>query len=1194
MNQTRQTDNQTVVWAFRTLGRIELVGAPSAPNVSAAAWAVLAYVCVHQRPVSRKELIRELFGEQRQQAHVLRNAIFVLRHWLGDALEISRSGLALAPWVQVVVDAEQFLQTTHGTATLVQLVAAADRYRGAFLVRPLYGWCLWYAQVLYERYIATLYRIVQLQANDTQQVTVVRFLKLLLQECPWDVTLHERYLYVLTLYGMNATARAYLKNLQQHHERDPSMSAEWFAQMHTSLLDVTEARDTNESETRVRARLQSFRDNLFHVHTTVIDQLQAHWQSFVLGSVVGKKMQLVGIEGSGKTYIAHAFQQAPTAQVRVLLGKPVIEAEDGDEFVRRLRVALRGDQRFAELAQMVLTQLPMIYRAGMERIGSTPAVNNDGFEHFIIQKELIRTVLQHMAQRVALVLICDDVSEDFLSLLDSYTQGIALGICVTSTSEHVWDTSEIIVVPRLGRYDIATMIETTLNGDAYDGALVELVTEACRTPEDVRYMLMQLVQRQELSWDGEQQRWCLDSAVHQGRLPRLFACPATVLAVLQLFAVMQEALSASMLGRVQWLVVVDVAEALVYLQQHGLLLSDDQGYRLSPAWVSSRVIEDMSVQQREQAHRHALQCSEGLVQVEHAIALGEVTLAHTLLVTVTDVAWRYGNALRLRRAVRLMQRLLEHVDDADIRWLQALTVVRLARFGAPVSEVAQALAVLNAYQYRSPQHAVECMLHVALVLRWAGFPRETMDILTQIHPQASALQLSRSEFQIVNALIYASLDYGAIADGMKWLERLYAPPTEPLEKVVVGLTRSYVLARLGQIDTARATVAQIRAMAGDANVRTVAMLAYYTGLVECAALAYGACIEHLRIAWQRTFEVGEVLTHLMAGALLCMAHARHGQFGALVGMVGIVMEQATSLQLARQRLLATSAYVRLLVAQAQYDQALAVLEEAYQVAAYHELREYAVCLAGLAMMTHRQRGASDALWRQRLEQSQQRVEAYQVGLWYHELAWDAYQRGQTTEAVEQALAAIEYAEHFRMQPISPLEVMMQAWAVLQRCRYPHLGPLTARIGRALVVAMQAVSDPFQRQRFLALLPDVDAFCEVPLTDEQQGVWRLPYSLAPRGKPLQTDDFVPVILVLKPAYREMTLVAQIEHIVAQAAQQQACVMVKQLAHMLHVHERTILRALKQARASGISIDTFRPRVTASTSLPPNNLSPDLTL
>lgn len=221
-----------------------------------------------------------------------------------------------------------------------------------------------------------------------------------------------------------------------------------------------------------------------------------------------------------------------------------------------------------------------------------------------------------------------------------------------------------------------------------------------------------------------------------------------------------------------------------------------------------------------------------------------------------------------------------------------------------------------------------------------------------------------------------------------------------------------------------------------------------------------------------------------------------------------------------------------------------------------------------------------AVWYERLTQSQRQMVPYHVGMWYHELAWDVYKRGKITEAVELALRALENAEHYRLQPISPLEVMMHAWAVLQRCRYAQLPMVTVRVGAMLIARMQELTDPFQRQRFLALLPDVDAFCEVPLTDEQHGVWRLPYAMAPRGKPLHTDDFVPVILVLKHAQRETTLAAQIAHVVTQAAQQQACVMVKHLAAMLHVHERTILRALKQARESGMHIDTFRPRLTAS--------------
>jgi hypothetical protein len=275
----------------------------------------------------------------------------------------------------------------------------------------------------------------------------------------------------------------------------------------------------------------------------------------------------------------------------------------------------------------------------------------------------------------------------------------------------------------------------------------------------------------------------------------------------------------------------------------------------------------------------------------------------------------------------------------------------------------------------------------------------------------------------------------------------------------------------------------------------------------------------------------------------------------------------------------------MLVAQAQYEQALEMLDTAYQVATYHELREYTVGVAGLAMMTHRHRGTTDAQWRQRLEQSQLHGEANHVGLWQHELAWACYQSGQIAEAIVQALSAIENAEHFRLQPISPLEVMMQAWAVLQRCRYAHIAPLTARIGRALVAALQELPDPFQRQRFLAVLPDVDVFCEVAYPDEQVVIWRLPHITAPRGKPLQAGDFVPVILVLKHTQQAATLGAQIEFVVSQAAQQHACVTVKQLAEMLHVHERTVLRALKQARESGKYIDTFRPRVPASARLTP---------
>ncbi len=1181
MSQIATIHHGHEVWMLRTLGHLELIGAPPPQHESAAAWAVLAYVCVRGQPVTRQELMYELFGEQRQKAHVLRNAIYLLRRWLGDALVVTRHSLALAPQVRVIVDAEQFLQSTGAEASLQDLVGAVDRYRGPFLLRPLYGWSLVYAQRLYDRYVESLYRIVQLHAHDAQQFGVIRFLKALINECPWDDTLHERYVYVLLLHGMADDALAYLTQLQQQSDSDETPSAAWFARMHQVVVDVGQQHTSATSEARVIGHLQDFRDNVFHLHTTLMDQLAGVWQSFAVGGTATKRVQLVGMVGSGKTYIAQAFCQAPSQQVRVLLSNVSPETVHGDEFVRRFLAAMQTNERLATLIQQVSARLPAPYQAGLARMGQPASKADDGFVYFLMQKEVIRALLREITQQVALVLVCDDVSAEFVALLDAYTQDIGVGVCVTTTEAFVWADSETLVVPRLGRYDIALMIERVLDGESYAAALMDVVVRTCQTPEDVRYVLMQLIHQQALVWDAKMRCWRITTTDAPPLMIATTAIPDTIVPVVRFFEVMRDAVPEAVVAAIPWPHEIDIAVALEVLVAQGVIMHEQGKYWISTYWMShGGRHDDTSDVAYEQAHRLALQCSEGLAYIEHAVALGEYVLAYAALQDAVNVAWQYGNAIRMRRCLRLMQELLERHDDAELRWLQALTIVRLARFGEASEHVHQALGVLRTHQYRSPHHEVECMVHVALVLRWGGLPHEAMEILEQVYPRAVALHESRAVFTIVHTLIYANFDYGAVANGVAWLERLPTTSLGILEQITTMLTRSYVLARVGDTTSARQLVAHVEHVAGTANVRTVAFMQYHLGIIACAAMAYVPSVEHLHLAWQRTFEVGEVLTHLMSGALLCLVHARHGQFDRLMSIAPIVVSQSTVLQLTRQRLLAISAQVRMWLAHGAYTQALAVLEETYHEAVYHQLREYAVALVGLAMMAQRQGKLPDTVWESRLVQGLRQLPTYQVSLWQHELAWVYYQRRQYGPAVEYALAAIENAETYRMQPITPLEVMMHAWGVLQRCRYAQIAPLTARVGEALLTALRALDDPFQRQCYLAILPDSQAWCEIALGSTHQSIWHLPHKDAPRGKPLQYHDLVPVILMIPmSSQQDIMLVERIEHIVMQAESQQACVTIKHLAKMMHVHERTVLRALKQARIVGKHITTFRPRYVA---------------
>jgi hypothetical protein len=59
-------------------------------------------------------------------------------------------------------------------------------------------------------------------------------------------------------------------------------------------------------------------------------------------------------------------------------------------------------------------------------------------------------------------------------------------------------------------------------------------------------------------------------------------------------------------------------------------------------------------------------------------------------------------------------------------------------------------------------------------------------------------------------------------------------------------------------------------------------------------------------------------------------------------------------------------------------------------------------------------------------------------------------------------------------------------------------------------------------------------------------------------------------------QHLALSDKIQQLAHQAESQGATVMIRDLAKVLFVHERTILRAVAQAAEDGVTIRTYRPR------------------
>jgi hypothetical protein len=161
--------------------------------------------------------------------------------------------------------------------------------------------------------------------------------------------------------------------------------------------------------------------------------------------------------------------------------------------------------------------------------------------------------------------------------------------------------------------------------------------------------------------------------------------------------------------------------------------------------------------------------------------------------------------------------------------------------------------------------------------------------------------------------------------------------------------------------------------------------------------------------------------------------------------------------------------------------------------------------------------------------------------------------------------------------VLPVTIVAVVAMILQGCQ--HRQYLTTRNrGVDLMIthlrqlqSAQARIDFVRNNRGLSELLDV-----VSLTTGDVVVW-LPTDNAPRGRRLRDEELVPVVWSgVTMRNHEVSLTDKIQQLVRQAESQGATVMIRDLAKVLFVHERTILRAVAQAAEQGISIRTYRPR------------------
>jgi hypothetical protein len=550
-------------------------------------------------------------------------------------------------------------------------------------------------------------------------------------------------------------------------------------------------------------------------------------------------------------------------------------------------------------------------------------------------------------------------------------------------------------------------------------------------------------------------------------------------------------------------------------------------------------------------------------------------VAQEILHDTADTAWRHGDVALLRHVFRLIQQLPQ--SNPDVQWLVAVNAVRMGRFGAEPAEVRRAVALLQALSSPLSHRHYEALIGAGISLRWAGYPRESIDLLHRVYEEAGRRRLPRLTFAAAHALTFAYIDYGQVSQSVVMLESMYAPKTHIINQIIIALTQSYVYARLADFARAERSFASINRYRGVLTARSQALVEYHAGVISLAKHDHVATQRQLGLVYTTMFDVGDMVTNLMAGALMCMDLVRFGRYVEAEHLVHTVMERATTLQLLRQRLMALFGYLHILVYHNQWPEAKKIAEQGLSEAYVAGLLEYEACLAAFMLR------AADVLNDRPQQALLQCIEVHsrlddpRAFGWYHEIAWFYWREGNQHEALRWALRAESQAHQYTTASVLPLSIIAVVTIILQGCQ--HRQYLTTRNrGVELLIAhlrqlpsASARIDLVRNNRGVSELMGVAS-----MTSGDVVVW-LPADNAPRGRRVRDKEMLPVIwsgTTLRDQH--LALSDKIQQLAHQAESQGATVMIRDLAKVLFVHERTILRAVAQAAEDGIAIRTYRPR------------------
>jgi hypothetical protein len=307
-----------------------------------------------------------------------------------------------------------------------------------------------------------------------------------------------------------------------------------------------------------------------------------------------------------------------------------------------------------------------------------------------------------------------------------------------------------------------------------------------------------------------------------------------------------------------------------------------------------------------------------------------------------------------------------------------------------------------------------------------------------------------------------------------------------------------------------------------------------------------------------------------------MEYARHGLPERYEQLLYIIYQQSTTTHLTRQRISACLLLAKLAIQRSQWTYAELHAQEAYTLARRIQLIDYETTAAALLLRIARVIGTPEQmhLAAQRLETSMTRSGDPYIVRWYHDLAWYAYEQLQPEVAMGHAFAALENVRVHGISHELPVEIKASATIILKRCGSTAAASLKREVVSDIIAHFAMVSDPTVRTALLLRSAHLQEFIKVRATNGDVIVW-LPSRDAPRGRAPLLSECVPVVwtgAVLNAP--DLKVHEKIWHLAMQTKQQQAELLTAEIAEVLDVHVRTVLRALRQLAEEGREVQTYR--------------------